>query len=88
MGDRLRKPSCRIKGTFSTAETSSLVALDLAEQVSRALRSNEETWKSVVEQKGPMAEAAKLNRDRALAPWQIGVAGMAAGASFIKLIGS
>ena len=36
----------------------------------------------VAEQKTGMAQAAKLERDRALAPWRIGLAGMAAGAAF------
>lgn len=43
---------------------------DLAEQVARVLRSNEETQKLVAEQRKLM-EAAKLQRDRDLAPWQI-----------------
>ncbi|MGU3663574.1 hypothetical protein ACLBX9_05225 [Methylobacterium sp. A49B] len=41
-----------------------------------------------------MAEAAKLERDRALAPWQVALAGTTAGAAFfgagvafVKLLG-
>ncbi|WP_267422447.1 hypothetical protein [Methylobacterium sp. GC_Met_2] len=41
-----------------------------------------------------IAEAAKLERERALAPWQVALAGMAAGAAFfgagaafVKLLG-
>ncbi|SEP39566.1 hypothetical protein SAMN04487843_11520 [Methylobacterium sp. ap11] len=50
-------------------------ALDIAEQVARVIRSNEETQKFIAEQRKLMAEqaklqaeAAKLERDRVLAP--------------------
>ncbi len=64
-------------------------ALDIAEQVARVLRSQEETQKFVSEQHKLMAEAAKLNaeeaklrRDREVSIWQVMIAGMAAGAAF------
>ena len=74
-------------------------SLDMAEQIARVIRSNEETQKFVAEQRKLiaeqsklMAETAKLERDRALAPWQIVAACMAAGAAlfgesiaFVKL---
>lgn len=67
-------------------------SLDIAEQVARVIRSNEETQKFIAEQRKLIAEAAKLERDRALAPWQIVAASMAAGAAlfgasiaFVKL---
>lgn len=70
-------------------------SLDIAEQVARVIRSNEETQKFIAEQRKLiaeqskfaaeqsklMAETAKLERDRALAPWQIVAASMAAGAA-------
>ena len=79
------------------ASTSSPSSLDIAEQVARVLRSNEETQKFVAEQKKLMAEqakllaeqtkfqaeAAKLLRDRALAPWQIVAGSVAATAALI-----
>jgi hypothetical protein len=46
--------------------------LDLDEQISRIRRSNEETRKFVAEQHKLMAEAAKLDRDRILAPMVLG----------------
>ncbi len=64
----------------------------VAEQTAIALRSNAETQKFVEEQAKLRAEAAKLERDRALAPWQIAAASAAAGAAlfgasiaFVKL---
>ena len=42
--------------------------LDLNEQIARVIRMQEETMKFVAEQHKLMAEAAKLNRDRYLAP--------------------
>ncbi|KQP61057.1 hypothetical protein [Methylobacterium sp. Leaf108] len=69
-------------------------SLDMAEQVARVMRSLEETQKFVAEQKKLIAEAAKLERDRSLAPWQLFTAGGAAaaaffgaGAAFVKLLG-
>ncbi|SEP49585.1 hypothetical protein SAMN04487843_13139 [Methylobacterium sp. ap11] len=44
---------------------------DLAEQVSKVCRSNEETPQFVAEQRKLLAEAAELERDRDLAPWKI-----------------
>ncbi|OAS22460.1 hypothetical protein [Methylobacterium platani] len=65
-------------------------SLDIAEQVARVLRSNAETQKFVEEQRKLsaemnklMAEAAKLNRDRMLAPWQIVAASVAATSALI-----
>ncbi|UHC17377.1 hypothetical protein LRS73_05665 [Methylobacterium currus] len=65
-------------------------SLDITEQVARVLRSNEETQKFIAEQRKLLAEQAehqaessKLERDRALAPWQIIVASMAAGAALL-----
>lgn len=68
---------------------------DLEEQIGQIRRAREESEKFVAEQKKLMAEAMKLERDRMLAPWQIALSGMAAGAAlfgagaaFIKLIGA
>lgn len=55
---------------------------DLEEQLGRIRRAREESEKFVAEQKKLTAEAAKLDRDRMLAPWQIALSGMAAGAAF------
>ena len=59
------------------ASGTSSTELDIAEQVARVLRSNEETQTFVAEQRKLIAEetkfraeAAKLGRDRVLAPWQ------------------
>ena len=74
------------------AEVSTPDSLDLAEQITRVFRAMDESQKFVAEQKTLMAEAAK--RDRALAPWQVALAGMTAGAAFfgagvafVKLLG-
>lgn len=76
------------------ANTASPTALDIAEQVARVLRSNEETQKFVAEQRKLMAEAAKFERDRSVAVWQVVVGALAAaaaffgaGAAFVKLLG-
>ncbi|WP_018261867.1 hypothetical protein [Methylobacterium sp. WSM2598] len=76
------------------ANSSAPASLDIAEQVARILRSQEETQKFAAEQRKLIAEASKLERDRMLAPWQIVMSSMAAGAAlfgagaaFIKLIG-
>ena len=45
--------------------------LDIEEQVARIRRSQVETEKFVAEQRKLMAEAAKFDRERTLAPWQI-----------------
>jgi len=53
-------------------ETSTPDALDLAEQITRVFRAMDESQKFVGEQKKLMAEAAKLERDRAplgRSPW-------------------
>ena len=42
--------------------------LDMSEQIARVVRMQEETLKFVAEQHKLMAETAKLNRDRYLAP--------------------
>lgn len=77
------------------ADTSAPTSLDIAEQVARVLRSNAETQKFIEEQAKLRAEADKMTRDRALAPWQIALSGMAAGAAlfgagaaFIKVFGA
>lgn len=77
------------------AGTASPTNLDIAEQVARVLRSNAETQKFVEEQAKLRAEAAKLDRDRAISVWQValsclaaGAALFGAGAAFIKLLGS
>jgi tRNA nucleotidyltransferase (CCA-adding enzyme) len=59
------------------------VAIDLEEQLARIQRMQEETRKFVSEQHKLQAEAAKFARDRDLAPWQIAVGGMAAGAALV-----
>ena len=64
------------------AESASQDALDFAEQITRVLRAMEESRNFVAEQRKLMAEAAKFKRDQALAPWQVALAGMAAGAPF------
>lgn len=72
-----------------------------AEEWVHVLRMQEETREFIQEQHKLMAEtsklnaeAAKLSRDRDLAPWQVAVGGMAAGAAlvgataaFIKIFG-
>jgi hypothetical protein len=64
---------------------------DLAE----APKLRAESEKYIAEQRKLIAEASKLDRDRAIMPWQVvatllgaGAALFAAGAGFIKLIGS
>ncbi|MCJ2068265.1 hypothetical protein MKK75_05490 [Methylobacterium sp. J-030] len=76
------------------AETFTPDSLDLAEPITRVLRVMDEPHKFVAEQQTLMAEAAKLERDRALAPWRVALAGMTAGAAFfgagfayVKLLG-
>lgn len=71
------------------------ITADFEEQRARINRAINESEKFVAEQRKLMAEADKLARDRALAPWQIVMSSMAAGAAlfgagaaFIKLIGS
>jgi hypothetical protein len=68
--------------------------LELDELVSRIERQQEETRKFTTEQHKLMAEAGKLERDRAVLPWTVaatllgaGAALFAAGAGFVKLIG-
>ena len=69
------------------SKTADLPALDLREQLVRIDRAIEETAKF-------RAEAAKLNRDRTMAPWQFaaalmgaGAALFGAGAAFWKVVG-
>ena len=64
---------------------------DLAE----APKLRAESEKFIAEQRKLIAESQKLDRDRALVPWQLvatllgaGAALFAAGAGFVKLIGS
>lgn len=63
------------------AATSSPGNLDLEEQIARIRRAQVETDKFAAEQRKLSAEAAKLDRDRSLAPWQIVATSMAAGAA-------
>lgn len=70
------------------------LTFDIQEQIERISRSQEETRKFVAEQHKLQAEAMKMSRDRDLAPWQIAIAGMTAGAAlvgataaFIKIFG-
>jgi hypothetical protein len=69
--------------------------LDLREQTARIDNLREEALKFAAEQHKLTAEMLKLERDRAVIPWQVvatllaaGAALFAAGAGFIKLIGS
>lgn len=62
---------------------------DLEEQLDRIRRAREESETFVADQQKLMAEQSKLaaealkfERDRMLAPWQIALSGMAAGAAF------
>ncbi|MBB4398769.1 hypothetical protein [Bradyrhizobium sp. ERR14] len=74
---------------------SEATTMDQQEQVARIERMQEETRKFVAEQHKLMAERGKLSRDMVLAPWQIAVGGMTAGAAlfgagaaFMKLFGA
>lgn len=67
--------------------------LDIREQVERIDRLREEARKFAVEQHKLAAEALKLERDRAIIPWQImatllgaGAALFGAGAAFVKVL--
>ncbi|WP_027171932.1 hypothetical protein [Methylobacterium sp. 10] len=64
------------------ADAVSPLTPDLEEQLGRIRRAREESEKFVAGQKKLTAEALKLDRDRRLAPWQIALSGMAAGAAF------
>ncbi|WP_375455787.1 hypothetical protein [uncultured Methylobacterium sp.] len=84
------------------ADTAALHPTDQENLVGRIRREREESEGFVAGRKTLMAEsmkleheARKLERDRMLAPWQIALSGMAAGAAFfgdgaafIKLLGS
>lgn len=77
------------------ADAATPLTPDLEEQIGRIRRAREESEKFVAEQKKLNAEAMKLERDRMLAPWQVALSGMAAGAAlfgagaaFIKIIGA
>lgn len=50
--------------------------LDLREQIARIDRAIEETHKFTTESRKLEAEARKLDRDRTLAPWQVGIVTM------------
>ncbi len=79
---------------------SAAASVELKERLAQIDRAQEETRKFAQEQHRLVqqalklgAEAAKLNRDRSLAPWQIvvtsmgaGAAFFAAGAAFVKLL--
>jgi len=76
------------------ADAATPLTTDLEEQLGRLRRAREESEKFVAEQRKLTAEAMKLERDRMLAPWQIALSGMAAGAAlfgagaaFIKILG-
>jgi hypothetical protein len=60
--------------------------LEVAEQVARIERMQEETRKFVAEQHKLIAEAAKLRRDHGLAPWLLVVAGAGGAAGFLAAI--
>ena len=71
------------------ANAESPAAFDIEEQRARIHWAQEETNKFVAEQHKLIAEqvkmtaeAAKFDRDRSLAPWQVALSGMAAGAAF------
>lgn len=73
---------------------SEATTMDQQEQVARIERMQEETRKFVAEQHKLMAERGKLSRDIVLAPWQLvvttlnaGAALFGAGAAFMKLVG-
>ena len=59
------------------------MTMDLQEQIARINRSLAETEKLQEETRKFVAEAHKLTRDAALAPWQVAFAGMAAGAALV-----
>ncbi len=68
--------------------------LDIQAILAKITRDTQESDKFIAEQRKLMAEAAKLDRDRAFLPWTIvatflggGAALFAAGAGFVKLIG-
>lgn len=65
------------------ASAASPTALEIEEPVACIRRAQVETEKFVAEQKKLMAEAAKLDRDRTLAPWQIVATTVAATAALI-----
>ena len=89
------------RGKTPRSNTAETVPFDLQEQLARIRRAQAESDKFVeearklsAEQNKLFAEALKSERERALAPWQIMVASMAAGAAlfgagaaFIELIG-
>jgi len=71
-----------------------VTTMDQQEQIARIERAQEEVRKFVAEQHKLTAEARKLTRDAALAPWQLVVTAMTAGAAlfgagaaFTKLMG-
>lgn len=70
-----------------SASTEYTDRLNLAEQVARIERSQEETRKFVAEQHKLTAEASKLNRDRFWVPVLAVAAAIAAGISLLKSSG-
>lgn len=76
------------------ADATTPLTTDLEQQLDRIRRAREESEKFVAEQRKLTAEAMKLERDRMLAPWQVALSGMTAGAAlfgagaaFIKILG-
>lgn len=76
------------------ADATTPLTTDLEQQLGHIRRAREESEKFVAEQRNLTAEAMKLERDRMLAPWQVALSGMAAGAAlfgagaaFIKILG-
>lgn len=68
--------------------------LNVEQQLAQIARAREETRKFIAEQHKLMAEAGKLDRDRILAPFQLVIGSMAAGAALfgagvasVKLLG-
>ena len=57
--------------------------LNIEEQLGRIRRAAVESDKFAAETRKLLAEAAKLTRDRSMAPWQIVVSAMAAGGALV-----
>jgi hypothetical protein len=64
---------------MSGIDMSDLPPLDLREQIARIDRMRDESEKFKAEQQKLIAEAAKLNRDRLVAPW-LAIASVVGGA--------
>ena len=74
------------------SETSPRDELDIRAILAKITRDTQESDKFHAEQRKLIAEASKLERDRAFLPWTVvalgaGAALFAAGAGFVKLIG-